>query len=64
MVPMEYLTNFWRTLEMPLINSEINLILTWFESCVQSDPTTNQAAIFTINWYKTLSSSCNFFKSG
>ena len=29
MVPLEYLSNFWRTLEMPLINCEIELILTW-----------------------------------
>ena len=29
MVPLEYLSNFWRTLEMPLINCEIGLILTW-----------------------------------
>ena len=28
-VPLKYLSNFWRTLEMPLINCEINLILTW-----------------------------------
>ena len=28
MVPLKYLSNFWRTLEMPLINCEINLILT------------------------------------
>ena len=28
MVPLKYLNNFWRTLEMPLINCEINLILT------------------------------------
>ena len=28
MVPLRYLSNFWRTLEMPLINSEVNLILT------------------------------------
>ena len=27
-VLLKYLSNFWRTLEMPLINSEINLILT------------------------------------
>ena len=26
-VPLKYLSNFWRTLEMPLINCEINLIL-------------------------------------
>ena len=28
-VPLKYLSNFWRTLEMSLINCEINLILTW-----------------------------------
>ena len=30
MVPLKYLSNFWRILEMPLIICEINLILTWF----------------------------------
>ena len=29
MVPLKYLSNFWRSLEMPLINCEVNLILTW-----------------------------------
>ena len=33
-VPLKYLSNFWRTLEMPLINCEINLILTWSSACV------------------------------
>ena len=28
-VLLKYLSNFWRTLNMPLINCEINLILTW-----------------------------------
>ena len=28
MVPLKYLSNFWRTLEMALINYEINLFLT------------------------------------
>ena len=27
--PLKYIINFWRTLEMTLINCEINLILTW-----------------------------------
>ena len=35
-VPLKYLNNFWRSLEMPLINCEINLILTWSEDCVIS----------------------------
>ena len=29
MVPFKYLCNFWRTIEMPLINCEISLMLTW-----------------------------------
>ena len=38
MVPLKYLSNFWRTLEMPLINCEVNLILTrsstfFFSTC-------------------------------
>ena len=34
MVPLKYLSNFWRTLEIPLINCEVNLILTWSPTCV------------------------------
>ena len=33
---LKYLSNFWKTLEMPLIDCEINLILTWSEDCVIS----------------------------
>ena len=33
-VPLKYLSIFWRTLEMPLINCEVNLILTWSSTCV------------------------------
>ena len=38
-VPLKYLSNFWRTLEMPLINCEVNLILTWSPTCVISSAT-------------------------
>ena len=34
MVPLKYLSNTWRTLEMPLINCELELILTWTAGCV------------------------------
>ena len=34
MVPLKYLSNFWRTLEIPLINCEVNLILIWSVNCV------------------------------
>ena len=33
MVPLDYLSNFWRTLKMRLINYEINLIGIWRENC-------------------------------
>ena len=39
MVPLKYLSNFWRTLEMPLINCEVNLILTWSKDCVITNST-------------------------
>ena len=32
LVILKYLNNFWRTIEMPLISSEISVILTWFEN--------------------------------
>ena len=49
MVPLKYLSNFWRTLEMPLINCEVNLILTWSSSCVLiATNVQNQNATFTI----------------
>ena len=33
MVLLKYLSNFWRTLEMPLINCDINFFLTWSPNC-------------------------------
>ena len=39
MIPLKYLSNFWRTLEMLLINCEVNLILTWSSACVITDST-------------------------
>ena len=38
-VPLKYLSNFWRTLEMSLINCEVNLILTWSKDCVINNST-------------------------
>ena len=49
MVPLKYLSNFWRTLEMPLINCEVNLNLTWSSTCVlNSTVIPNQNATFAI----------------
>ena len=49
MVPFKYLSNFWKTLEMPLINCEVEIILTWSANCViiYTD-VANQVPTFTI----------------
>ena len=64
MVPLKYLSNFWRTLKMQLINSEIILILAWSANCVVSNAAAGQGTAFailqqlessfkrTINWNK------------
>ena len=41
-VPLKYLSNFWRSLEMPLINCKIHLELNWSKDYVIS--TTDEAA--------------------
>ena len=33
-IPLKYLSNFWRNLNIPLINCEVELILTWSKNCV------------------------------
>ena len=49
MVPLKYLSNFWRTPEMPLINCEIELISTWSRnSVIISTNIANQVPTFTI----------------
>ena len=34
MVPLKYLSNFWRPLEMPLINCEVSLQMKWSGNCI------------------------------
>ena len=53
-VPLEELSNLWRTFEMPLINWEINLILTWSEDSVIFS--VNEERKFKITDKKTLCS--------
>ena len=49
MIPLKYLSNFWRTLEMPLINFEVKIILTWSKNFVLSSNTTaNQPTTFAV----------------
>ena len=48
-VPLKYLSNFWRTVEMQLISCEISLILIWSDRCFVIDNSIdNQEPIFTI----------------
>ena len=42
-VPLKHLSKFWRNLNMPLIDCEIELILTWFKNCVLTDKLTRDA---------------------
>ena len=46
-VPLKYLSNFYRSLEIPLINCKIKLNLTWKKECVLS--TGGGDAVFIIN---------------
>ena len=42
-VLLKYLSNFWGSLNIPLINCEVELILTWFKNCVLIDKLTRVA---------------------
>ena len=65
-VPLQYLSNFFRSLEMPLLNCKIKLNLTWKKECVLS--TDAGDAVFIINDTKiyvpvvTLSNKIKVFK--
>ena len=76
-VPLKYLSNFWRSLNIPLITCKIELILTWFKNCVLISKATREAdydadpvvrkidnpknATFQIT-HKIICSSCYFIK--
>ena len=36
-IPLKYLSNFWRSLNIPLINCEVEIILAWTSSCILAD---------------------------
>ena len=38
-IPLKHLGYFWRSLNIPLINCEVELILTWSKNCVLVDMT-------------------------
>ena len=42
-IPLKHLSNFWRNLNIQLINCEVELIMTWFKNCVLIDKLTRDA---------------------
>ena len=38
-IPLKYLSNFWRSLDIPLINCEVEIILTWSKNYGLADMT-------------------------
>ena len=58
-VPLKHLSNFWKTLDMPLINCEINLILTWSENCVLTSKAQRDKFIGTGSDENPQSNKCN-----
>ena len=42
-IPLKHLSNFWKSLNIPLINCEVELILTWSKNCILADMTTKDA---------------------
>ena len=47
-LPLKYLSHFWRSLEMPLINCKVELSLNWIENCVLTTAANANKAIFKI----------------
>ena len=43
-IPLKHLSNSWRSPKVPLINCEVELILTWSKNCALADMTANAAA--------------------
>ena len=41
---LKHLNNFWKSLNIPLINCEVELVLPWSKSCVLADKTVDAAA--------------------
>ena len=48
MIPSKYLSNFWRTHEMQLINCTIDFIVTWSNNCLTSNAAANKKATVAI----------------
>ena len=44
-IPLKHSSNFWRSLNIPLTNCEVELILTWSRNCVLVDMTERDAEV-------------------
>ena len=59
-VPLKYLSNFWRSLEMPLIKYKVELSLKWNENCVVTAAANANKVTFEITGANFLCSACYF----
>ena len=50
-VPLKYLNNFWRSLEMQLINCKVELLLNWIERCILTVANTGTLKITDVKRY-------------
>ena len=44
-IPLKYLSSVWRNLDMPLINCEASLTLSWYENCVITSKATREGDV-------------------
>ena len=47
-MPLKYLSNIWKSLEIPLINCKVELLLKWIENYVLTTAANAAKAIFKI----------------
>ena len=48
-VPLKYISSFFKSLELPLINTELNLELSWAKNCILINVATNNDTSFQIS---------------
>ena len=47
-VPLKYLSNFWRSLNIPLISCGVEFILNWFKNCVLITKATRPVVLLSV----------------
>ena len=60
-MPLRYLSNFWRLLEIPLINCEVELKLKWSKHCALASAGTENADANYDNIIFTIKDAQSFF---